>query len=256
MGRPRPAFAGPLETMPSDPDDPSVSRVSDDALLLLNRATLVTHAVRTAVHELNNVLQMISGSAELLADNPGLPSNANPRVDAILRQAARGHAILESVTALARHQSPGVQTTDLHGAAERALASRRYEHTRAGITASLERLGEGDVRVRIDPVHLQQILLNLLVNAEQALSGVAGPSIRTTIGRTGDAVTLEIADNGPGVGERLALFTPFVTSRAPGSAGLGLAAARTLAVRYEGSLEQAPSERGSRWILRLPGVTL
>ena len=82
--------------MPTDDESSTHPAIPDDALLLLNRATLVTHTVRTAVHELNNVLQMIGGSAELIA-SAGVPAAASARLETILKQVMRGHVILQSV---------------------------------------------------------------------------------------------------------------------------------------------------------------
>src|SRR5262245_59669601 len=73
------------------PSAPAV--LTPETLVLLNRATLVMHTVRTAIHEVNNVLQMISGSAEMLAGTPGLQPQAATRIDTILQSALRGHTV-------------------------------------------------------------------------------------------------------------------------------------------------------------------
>ena len=112
--------------MATDAESSNGPAIPDDALLLLNRATLVTHAVRTAVHELNNVLQMIGGSAELLA--PTVPAAASARIETIIKQALRGHAILQSVDDLARRDRPTAEAADVAAVADLALQLRRYEH--------------------------------------------------------------------------------------------------------------------------------
>lgn len=225
----------------------------DDALLLLNRATLVVHSVRSAVHELNNVLQMIGGSAEMLA-SAGLPPSATPRIDAILRQTGRGHAILQAVGDLARSDQPHGRGADVNAVVERTLEIRRYEHTRSGITATVERRGPGS-RARIDPQQLLQILLNLVVNAEQAVAGITGAGIVVGVSAEGERVEITVSDNGPGLGPATDVTAPFVTTRGPSAAGLGLTASILIARRWGGDLQMADAG-GSRVTLTLPAAPL
>lgn len=236
--------------MASEGDPPTDPGLSDDALLLLNRATLVAHSVRTAVHELNNVLQMIGGSAEMLA-SAGVPEAAAPRIEAILRQTARGHAILQAVGDLARPDNPSTQIIDVATVADNALQLRRYEHKRAAIVATLERGAPGSARVRMDAQRLLQAILNLVVNAEQAVAGSENGAIRLSVQADDRYVDLTVVDNGPGVTQHLDVGAPFVTTRAPAAAGLGLAATRLIAGQSGGDLTLVSGD-GARWTLRLP----
>jgi signal transduction histidine kinase len=226
--------------------------LSDETLLLLNRATLTVHTVRTAVHELNNILQMVGGYAELLQSAPDLPPGAVRRVDAILRQTTRGQAVLQGVTELTRPGAAAGVAVDAGQAVERALASRHYEHTRTRIAVTLE-TAPGDLRARIAPAHLEQILLNLLMNAEQAVSGREGASIGIALARTENRIEVRISDSGGGLPPGIDPFQPFTTTRPAAAAGLGLAAARLLADRYDGSLE-GPAVGATAWTLRLPAA--
>jgi C4-dicarboxylate-specific signal transduction histidine kinase len=237
--------------MASEGAPPTDSRIPDDVLLLLNRATLVAHTVRSAVHELNNVLQMIGGSAEMLA-SAGVPAAASVRIDAILRHTGRGHAILQSLGDLARRDAPSAQGTDVATVADRALQLRRYEHTRAAIAATLDRRATAPIHARIDPQQLLQAILNLVVNAEQALAGVRNGAIQISLRSDDRLVEVTVADNGPGLDPDLDLIAPFVTTRGPSAAGLGLAAARLIARHAGGDLEGVSSADGARWTLRLP----
>ena len=235
--------------MPTNAESSTGPAIPDDALLLLNRATLVTHAVRTAVHELNNVLQMIGGSAELLASS--VPAAASARVETIIKQALRGHAILQSVDDLARRDRPTAEAADVAGVADLALQLRRYEHRRSAIGATLHRPA-GPMRARIDPQQLLQAILNLIVNAEQSLGPGRDGSIQISLWSDEDHVDVTVADNGPGLDGDLDLVAPFVTTRGPSAAGLGLAASRLIARRAGGSLEAIAGNGGARWRLRLP----
>jgi len=234
-------------------DDPnSTPPISDAALLLLNRATLVTHSVRSAVHELNNILQMISGYAEMLGSSD-IPAAATSRVDGIIKQTIRGHSILQAVGDLARSDRVSLQSTDVGTVAERALELRRYEHKRASIAATLVRADAAPAHVRIDAQQLLQAILNLIVNAEQALAGNRNGAIRLSVKADERHVDVTVADNGPGIAQNLDLTAPFVTTRGS-AAGLGLAASRLIARQSGGALDVVSGADGTRWTLRLPVV--
>jgi signal transduction histidine kinase len=232
-------------------DSRSDPQISDAALLLLNRATLVTHSVRSAVHELNNILQMISGYAEMLGSS-GIPSTATGRVDGIIKQTVRGHGILQAIGDLARTDRVSLQATDVGSVAERALELRQYEHKRASIESTLERAESSPLRVQIDAQQLLQAILNLLVNAEQAVAGTRKGVIRLAVKADNRHVDVTVADNGPGIAEDLDLIPPFVTTRGSAAAGLGLAAARLIARQSGGDLEVVSGADGARWTLKLP----
>jgi two-component system NtrC family sensor kinase len=223
----------------------------DDALLLLNRATLVVHSVRSAVHELNNVLQMIGGSAEMLA-SAAIPPSATPRIDAILRQTGRGHAILQAVGDLARAEQAGPPIADVGAIVDRALQLRRYEHTRSAITATVEPRAPS-VRASIDPQQLLQVVLNLVVNAEQALAGVPGATLAIVVSSEDDRIEVVVSDNGRGMPQGMDAEAPFVTTRTPGAAGLGLTASALIARRWGGDLRIVNAD-GSRATLTIPAA--
>ena len=102
------------------------AEVPRDTLLLLNRAGIVRHLVRTAAHELNNAMQLVSGSAEMLGSMPDLPVRAAGRVEAILRQLARCRSVVDALSAAARIEAPGSPSVDVRGGLEQVLEMRRY----------------------------------------------------------------------------------------------------------------------------------
>jgi C4-dicarboxylate-specific signal transduction histidine kinase len=237
----------------TDTDERVRTGPEDDTLVLLNRATLTAHTVRTAVHELNNIFQMVSGYAELLHGAPDLPPSAIRRVESILKQTARGQAILEAVTALTRPEPPEAAVLDLRQIAGGVMEARRYEHTRAGIRASVQS-PPAPVRVRGVRQHVEQMLLNLVLNAEQAVAGRPDPAIDVLVeaGETGATVT--VTDSGPGVAADVDPFEAFATSRPGTAAGLGLAAVRLLAARSGGMIDVARADDRTAWRLRLPSA--
>jgi len=234
--------------MVPDGNDPDISAIPDDTLVLLNRATLVQHTVRTAVHELNNVLQMIAGSAELLSA-AAVPPAAAARAETILKHSNRGHLLLQSVSELARVAPPAVRTIDLASLCEQALQLRRYEHKRAAITAVLERPTNGAALVRADAPLILQAVLNLIVNAEQSLAGAAhAKTITVSVGSAGGQAAVIVSDSGAGPTSGAGIFEAFETTRER-SAGLGLTASRLIARQAGGDLRWLD---GTRFQLTLP----
>jgi signal transduction histidine kinase len=227
----------------------------EETVLLLNRAMLVMHSVRTAAHELNNVLQMITGSVELLQGNPALSPALRPRLDAIARHTRRGEDLVRGIADLARRESPGVQTVDLAAAARKALETRYYEHGRAGISCSVGASEAGAAgRVRADPQEIEQLLLSLIINAEQAIGVASGGAIRVTVEGSDGAIELTIEDNGNGEIPADAL-EPFVSARSPRiAAGLGLAAAHAIAARLGGEFSISRAEGRTLAKVRLPSA--
>jgi two-component system NtrC family sensor kinase len=111
-------------------------------------------------------------------------------------------------------------------------------------------------RIVCDPDQMTQVLTNLLVNAQQALEGEPQPRrIGLTAARDGDAVVIEVADNGPGIPADLQsrVFDPFFTTKPVGSGtGIGLAVSRGIVEAHGGALTLAASERGAHFVVRMP----
>ena len=101
-------------------------------------------------------------------------------------------------------------------------------------------------------MRLEQVLVNVLQNALEALDGRPDPRLAITLEVDGDMVRLIVADNGPGISPELAgrLFTPFATSR-PSGLGLGLVIAKDIAEDFGGSLNLVPSDEGACFAITL-----
>lgn len=177
-----------------------------------------------------------------------------------LRQAIGGaregsERVRDIVADLQRLSSDGdgaMHPTDLVEAA-RIAAAWIVRGGKSGIVPDFH--GATELTVLGRTGHLQQVAMNLVQNATDALAGVPDPSIDVTARREGALAVLEVADNGPGVPEsaRGSIFDPFFTTKAVGEGtGLGLAISQKIAEEHGGRLVLAPSERGARFRLELP----
>jgi two-component system sensor kinase FixL len=109
----------------------------------------------------------------------------------------------------------------------------------------------------VDPVQIQQVVVNLLRNAFEAVKGGDNPTVKVSTRREGDWLTVAVEDNGPGLDPKIVptLFKAFSTSKRTGM-GLGLSISRTIAQNHTGDLTVDPGGegRGARFVLHLPVV--
>lgn len=215
-------------------------------------------------HELNNPLSIISGQTMMLreamedravADWNGLIG----RCDRVAVAADRCARIVRSFLAMARQREAERTPTSLRKVVEEAVELLAYGMRSSGIEVECDWPGEMPVLL-LDASQIHQVVLNLLVNAQQAIEQGGGAGRRVRIGfdidRSGGTVSLTIDDNGPGVPEAIRgrIFDPFFTTKPQGAGtGIGLAVSRGLIEAHGGSLTlgDAPGG-GARFTIRLP----
>jgi len=214
-------------------------------------------------HDFNNLLSAIAGSAEVaLARNPDDPAAAD--LQQVMESAARGAGLVRQLLAFARQQALHPRVVALNEAVE-AMAGllRRLLGSRVRLTVKLDEPGR---RVRIDPTQLDQVIMNLALNARDAMPG--GGSLRIATGHAvvlqpqplgqdqlppGRYATLEVADTGGGIpaGILPRIFDPFFTTkREQGGSGLGLSTVHGI-VRQSGGFIAAESLPGRGTIFRI-----
>jgi C4-dicarboxylate-specific signal transduction histidine kinase len=234
------------------PSGAALASSSDEALLLLNRATVVMHSVRALAHELNNIRQMISGSAELLEMNPEVPASMRPRLQAIANQTSRGCDLVSAVADLARAMPPRGHTVDVRRAIDRVSQLRKFEQSRAAVDLAVTVPAE-PLLLRVDAPDLQLMLLNLVINAEQAMTEAASKVVTLTAAKVGDTCQIIVGDAGQGTLRDVDYFSPFLSTRPPNvAAGLGLWATRLLAAKYGGEVALRQGSSGVEAVLTLP----
>lgn len=234
--------------------DISEERRLREQLIHSERLSAVGQLVAGVAHELNNPLQAMMGLTELV-----LGEDVGPRVRRDLEQVRadgeRAANIVRHLLAFARRSALERSVADLNEIVRSTIILRGYQLRDANITIE-ESYGTDIPLIVVNREEIQQVVLNLILNAEHAVrhAGTAG-TIRVRTTQTGESVVLEVADSGPGVPHDLAgrIFEPFFTTKAIGEGtGLGLSVSLGMAQAHGGSLALLPAERGACFSLTLP----
>jgi signal transduction histidine kinase len=225
-----------------------------EQLIHSERLSAVGQLVAGVAHELNNPLQAVIGMTELLI--PGeRREQARQDLDRIRVNGERAAAIVRNLLAFVRQSAMERTLSDLNEIARSTLDLRAYELQTANIAVQ-ERLARNVPPVVVNREEIQQVVLNLILNAEQAMRKAStSGTIRIETGRVGESTYLEVADDGPGVPPTLAgrIFEPFFTTKPVGQGtGLGLSISMGIAEAHGGSLELLPADHGARFRLTLP----
>jgi len=208
-------------------------------------------------HELNNPLAIVVGEAILLeeeAEGTAMAASAGR----IKRAAERCSRIVQTFLAMARQKTPERKACAVNALIEGTLELADYGLRSNGIEV-VRRLDPGLPSMWADHDQVSQVLLNLVINAQQALQTVAGPRCLTIESRlAGDGrIAIVISDNGPGVPADVArrIFDPFFTTKPQGSGtGIGLSFSLGIAEAHGGALHLLPSETGAAFELLLPSA--
>jgi signal transduction histidine kinase len=172
-------------------------------------------------------------------------------------EAIRAGKIVRNLLAFVRRSSSERTMAYLNEIARSTIVLRSYEFKSANIRL-IENYAEGLPSVVVNPEEIQQVILNLIMNAEQAMrSAHRGGTLTVTTRCVDDMVSIEIQDDGPGVPAALAgrVFEPFFSTKEVGEGtGLGLSIAIGIAEAHGGSLALIPTDRGACFRLTLPGV--
>ncbi|MEP6492588.1 MAG: ATP-binding protein [bacterium] len=254
---------GNVEAYDGIVEDVTERQRHDELLRRSERMASLGTTLAGVAHELNNPLAAIMGFAQLLLKKPW-SSEDRTALETINHEAIRSATIVRDLLTMARKRDVERRVpTDINDIVGYICRTRRYALETAGIVCTVE-LDPTVPMVDGDRAHLEQVILNLLNNAEQALQATAeahprGASIRIRTSHNATSVVIEIEDNGPGVpaSERSKIWDPFWTTKDEGEGtGLGLAVVNGIIVDHGGSiaLDDAPGT-GARFVIRLPVST-
>jgi PAS domain S-box-containing protein len=227
----------------------SLTRLRDTQAQLVQAAKMsaLGQLVSGVAHELNNPLSVIIGYGQLLLSRE-VPESMRRPVELMVAQGDRMAKIVRNLLFFARQRPPERASVNLQHVVEQTLALRVHQITLSGITVETE-FAAALPEITGDAQQLEQVFLNLLLNAEQAILEARPQGrivVRTRVSEAGDFVYADVMDDGPGIASDALprVFEPFFTTKMVGSGtGLGLSVSYGILEEHGGRLT-VQSRRG------------
>jgi nitrogen-specific signal transduction histidine kinase/BarA-like signal transduction histidine kinase len=225
-------------------------------LLQAEKMAALGQTISGVAHELNNPLATILSWAERLTEKT-LDDTSRRGIEVILGESERAARIVRNLLTFARKRQSTRSMIDLNQVVSETLTLRSYEQRLTNIEV-ITALAAGLPEVFADAHQIQQVLLNLVINAEQAMLAANGRGslvLRTWHDADRDSVVLEVTDDGPGVAPEMKskIFDPFFTTKEVGKGtGLGLTVAYAIVQEHGGRIRVDSLARGASFVVELP----
>jgi len=238
--------------------DVSNEKLLQQKLIQSEKLSAIGELISGIAHELNNPLTGVMGYSQLLQERKDIDERARESLLKINHLAMRCQKIVQNLLSFARKQKPERKPTNVNDILERTLDLRGYELSVNNIMLARE-LDRGLPSTIADGHQLQQVFLNLITNAEQAMLEAHGRGVLTIRSKTdaqNNRIVVEIQDDGPGIPEKMLtrIFDPFFTTKEVGKGtGLGLSLAYGIIQEHGGAVyaRSRPGE-GATFVIELP----
>jgi PAS domain S-box-containing protein len=231
-------------------------RRMEQQLQLAGRLAAVGELAAGVAHELNNPLAAIQGFAQLVVSRDDLDETLKGDVEIIYEQAQRATGITENLLSFARRRRPEKSLISMNEVVEKSLELEAYQMKVKGI----EVIAELDPRLPMtmaDSQQMQQVFINIITNAKQAVAEVEGlRQLRVETQASSEMIRVAFTDNGPGISEENVkrVFDPFYTSKEVGKGtGLGLSICFAIVEGHGGHLhvKSTPGEE-TTFVVEIP----
>lgn len=225
-----------------------------EELVQANKLATLGQIAAGVAHEINQPVAAIrthadTANAYLDRDDPEAARRSLGRVAELT---GRIGVITDELRAFSRKSTQGVSAVSPAAAIDGALLLIGGRLREGGV--DLIRTGDPELKVQAEPIRLEQVVVNLVQNAFEAMTeaGTPSPTLTIDVAKKGRRIEIVVSDNGPGVDPAVAaaLFTPFVTTKSSGL-GLGLVICRDIVAGFGGELSLRPGETGARFVISL-----
>ncbi|OLB85316.1 MAG: hypothetical protein AUI17_06030 [Acidobacteriales bacterium 13_2_20CM_2_55_5] len=224
-------------------------------LMHAEKMAAVGQLVSGVAHEVNNPLTAILGFADLLMENSDVPESARKDLRVILQEAQRTKQIVQNLLSFARQMPPHRKAVQVNSILRRTVQLRAYDFHSHGVTV-IERLEQDIPHVIGDSQQLQQVFLNILNNAYDAVRETGRPArIELMTAGMGNVVEVSFKDNGHGITHSDRIFDPFFTTKEVGKGtGLGLSICYGIVREHGGEIlcHNNVGDEGATFVVRLP----
>jgi two-component system NtrC family sensor kinase len=235
--------------------DVTTEREMRTRLMEADRLAAVGELVAGVAHEVNNPLSTISAFSQLMLRDEGLSESQREGLDVIKSETIRASQVVKDLLSFSRRSAPHRELVDVNDVIERTLRLRGYQMKSSCVTVETELCPElpnvaGDAR------QLQQVFLNLVVNAVQAMTPMGGGTLRLMTRDDAGRVVMDVRDTGPGIPAwaKARIFEPFVMTKDEGEGtGLGLSVSYGIIAAHGGTIEAIDSSsEGTTMRVTLP----
>jgi two-component system NtrC family sensor kinase len=234
-----------------------VSNLRDmqEQLIQTEKMSALGMLVSGVAHELNNPLTSVLGYADLLLRQEE-DGRKREMLETVTGQADRARRIVRNLLTFSRKRKPEKSVTDINRILREILDLRSYD-LRTGNIRLNRRLAADLPHALIDPHQFQQVFLNLITNAEHALTDRdRDRTIDVETVQTGESIRITVADNGPGIREKDLdkIFLPFFTTKETGrGTGLGLSICYGIVEEHGGRIRAEHSDSGgAKFVIEIP----
>jgi signal transduction histidine kinase len=240
-------------------DDQTERRRLQDQLIQSEKMSAIGQLIAGIAHDLNNPLASVVGFADFLGEVPSVPPALREPLTVIREEAERASNIVKNLLSFARKQEHQRRPTALQPLLDATFVLLRNQLMAHRVEAVVE--VEPDLPMPdIDPNQIQQVFVNLINNAAQAIASTGRPGrVLVRARRWLDGVAIDVIDDGPGMSEGLAsqVFEPFFTTKPEGKGtGLGLSISQGILREHGGRIMLSTEEgRGSTFTVQLPLAT-
>jgi PAS domain S-box-containing protein len=224
-------------------------------LMQTEKMAALGQLVSGVAHEVNNPLAAIVGFTDLLLENPAVPADAKEELRVILAEAERTRVIVHNLLSFARQTSPRREPLQVNGVLRQTLKLRAYDFSNHDVDVQVSYADDLPI-VLGDPHQLQQVFLNILNNAYDAVRDTDRPGkIEVVTAHTNGYLEISIRDNGPGISRPDRIFDPFFTTKDVGKGtGLGLSICYGIVRAHQGEIQARnnPDGIGCTFTIQLP----
>ena len=220
-------------------------------LIRQERISTIGRLSSSIVHDLRNPLAAIYGGAEIMVDSELAPPQLKRLAGNIYRASRRIQELLQDLVNVGRGKTEGAEICRLSEVAAAGCDSLAAPADAQGVSVRLEI--PDSIELPLERARLERVFINLIGNALEAMP--AGGEITISATLEPDNVTIQVADNGPGISPDIRdhLFQPFVSSGKKNGLGLGLALSRQTVLDHGGDMwVESKSDCGARFFMRLP----
>jgi len=239
--------------------DITMRRQAEQKALVNAKLASVGELVAGVAHEVNNPLTGIIGYAQLLAERQDVPQNVKEDLQKIYEESQRTVRIVQNLLRFARQYKPEKSLVNINELLERTLELEAYKLRTSNIGLSTK-LAANPPLILADYNQIQQVILNIVTNAEQSIADIRrkGKITLTTV-VIADYVRISISDNGPGISpaNMIKIFDPFFTTKSEsGGSGLGLSVCHGIITEHGGNIyAESTLGKGTTFIIELPIAT-